>query len=67
MNSIQLTGGESLLIRQAQFPHLMWKLSPGKLPFPLTWNNVKMDIFNIHTFPLSGQTCESFLPKHELF
>ena len=34
-------GGESLLIRQAQ----MWKLSPRKLPFPRTWNNIEMDFF----------------------
>ena len=24
---------------------VMWKLSPGKLPFPRTWNNIEMDIF----------------------
>ena len=23
----------------------MWKLSPGKLPFPRTWTNIEMDIF----------------------
>ena len=23
----------------------MWKLSPGKLPLPRTWNNTEMDIF----------------------
>ena len=28
----------------------MWKLSPGKLPFPRTWNNKEMDIF-LYTFP----------------
>ena len=31
-----IPGGESLLIWQAQFPHVMWKLSPGKLPVPRT-------------------------------
>ena len=25
----------------------MWNLSPGKLPFPRTWNNIEMDNFNI--------------------
>ena len=28
----------------------MWKLSPGKLSFPRTWNNIEMDIFK-YTFP----------------
>ena len=42
-------GGESLLIQQDHFPHLCcvileWKLSPGKLPFPRTWNDMEMDI-----------------------
>ena len=25
----------------------MWKMSPGKLPCPLTWNNIKNIFFNI--------------------
>ena len=26
---------------------VMWKLSPGKLPFPRTWNTIEMVIFYI--------------------
>ena len=30
---------------------VLWKLSPGKLPFPRTLNNIDMDIFNILSQP----------------
>ena len=39
-------------------------LNPGKLPFPRTRNNIKMDIFNI---PRKLGKNVNLSPKHELF
>ena len=44
---------------------VIWKLSPGKLPFPRTWN-IRNGYFLIY-FPVNRQKCESFLTKYKLF
>ena len=38
-------GGISFNAGGSIFTSWMWKLSPGKLPFPRTWKNKEMDIF----------------------
>ena len=41
-------GGFSFLTGGSFSTSWMWKMSPGKLPCPRTWNNIKKDFFLIY-------------------
>ena len=44
-----ISGGENLFqcSRLTFHSSAMWKMSPGKIQFPRTWNNIEMVFFNI--------------------
>ena len=59
-------GGISFLTGGSFSTSWMWKMSPGKLPCPRSWNNIKKIFSNI-PWRKQGKNVNLFHPKHELF